>query len=31
MSEAIEKGNYQVKKYCLNTELIIRNSCKEVA
>jgi DNA-binding LacI/PurR family transcriptional regulator len=31
ISEAIEKGNYQVKKYCLNTELIIRNSCKEVA
>ncbi len=29
ISESIEKGKYQVKKYCLNTELILRNSCKE--
>lgn len=29
ISEMIATGNHMVKKYCLNTELILRSSCRE--
>jgi len=28
VAEAIEKDQYHIRKYCLDTELIIRNSCR---